>query len=129
MVNRKYALVFGAAACVLFWLAAAPAGAAKNKPKRFTGRIQSIDAEAGTLVLKGRKGAPREFKLTQETAFTKGGDRKKIGPPDVKPGDKARVEYVGAAALTVHIRVMPAKKPRKKGGKKKPQAAPQDDEQ
>jgi len=117
----KRLLMFGITACISCGLVLARAEAAKSRPKRFLGKIQAIDAEAGTLAVKGKKGVLRKFKLTEETTFTKGGKHRKIGAQEIKPGDRARVEYIGDAAVKVHIKVLPAKKKKssRKGGKKK----------
>ena len=63
--------------------------AAKPKAQQVSGTIESVDAAAGTLTVKGRKG----------NVNLKAGEKVKLG--DVKVGDKVVVKYADGTASSV----------------------------
>jgi hypothetical protein len=93
---------------------AAPAAekkAAKPKAQQVTGTIEALDAAAGTLTVKGKKG----------NVDLKAGEKVKLG--DFKVGDKVIVKYADGAASSV--KAVKAKKAEPKAEKKAaPEAAP-----
>jgi Cu/Ag efflux protein CusF len=62
------------------------------KPKRqsFTGLIDSIDAKAGTVIIKGKES--KTFKITEKTKYATA-DKKEAALTDIKVGDKVKVAY------------------------------------
>ncbi len=91
--------------------AAKPAKAAKTETKvekkvrslRFTGTVEAVDAAAGTLTVKGKKG----------NVDLKAGE--KVNLAGLKTGEKVIVKRAGDTALAV--KVLKAKKAGKKAGK------------
>jgi hypothetical protein len=88
--------------------------AAKPKAQKVTGTIEALDAAAGTLTVKGKKG----------NVDLKAGEKVKLG--DFKVGDKVVVNYTDGAASSVKaVKATKAKKAEPKAEKKAaPEAAP-----
>src|SRR5947207_2041516 len=63
----------------------------KAKKQQFTGLIESIDAKAGTVVIK--KGTEsKSFKIGEKTRYATI-DKKEAAITDIKVGDKVKVAY------------------------------------
>jgi hypothetical protein len=84
--------------------------AAKPKAQKVTGTIEALDAAAGTLTVKGKKG----------NVDLKAGEKVKLG--DFKVGDKVVVNYADGAASSV--KAVKAKKAEPKAEKKAAPEAP-----
>jgi hypothetical protein len=84
--------------------------AAKPKAQKVTGTIEALDAAAGTLTVKGKKG----------NVDLKAGEKVKLG--DFKVGDKVVVNYADGAASSV--KAVKAKKAAPKAEKKAAPEAP-----
>jgi hypothetical protein len=84
--------------------------AAKPKAQKVTGTIETLDAAAGTLTVKGKKG----------NVDLKAGEKVKLG--DLKVGDKVVVNYADGTASSV--KAVKAKKAAPKAEKKAAPEAP-----
>jgi hypothetical protein len=84
--------------------------AAKPKAQKVTGTIETLDAAAGTLTVKGKKG----------NVDLKAGEKVKLG--DFKVGDKVVVNYADGTASSV--KAVKAKKAAPKAEKKAAPEAP-----
>jgi hypothetical protein len=84
--------------------------AAKPKAQKVTGTIEALDAAAGTLTVKGKKG----------NVDLKAGEKVKLG--DFKVGDKIVVNYADGTASSV--KAVKAKKAAPKAEKKAAPEAP-----
>jgi hypothetical protein len=84
--------------------------AAKPKAQKVTGTIEALDAAAGTLTVKGKKG----------NVDLKAGEKVKLG--DFKVGDKVVVNYADGTASSV--KAVKAKKAAPKAEKKAAPEAP-----
>ena len=84
--------------------------AAKPKAQKVTGTIEALDAAAGTLTVKGKKG----------NVDLKAGEKVKLG--DFKVGDKVVVNYADGTASSV--KAVKAKKAEKKAAPEAPPAKP-----
>jgi Cu/Ag efflux protein CusF len=64
-----------------------------EKPKRqqFTGLIESIDAKAGTVIVK-KDTTSKTFKIVEKTKYSTA-DKKDAAIADIKVGDKVKVAY------------------------------------
>jgi Cu/Ag efflux protein CusF len=63
----------------------------KAKKQQFTGLIESIDAKAGTVIIK--KGTEsKSFKIGEKTRYATT-DKKEAAITDIKVGDKVKVAY------------------------------------
>lgn len=109
---RKPLSMLAAMALLLSFAAAAEtyaAGAAGRQPaakasraRQLTGRVEAVDAAAGTITVKGRRGAIR---------LTAG---KKVTLDGVAPGDRVFVRYTGD--IVSRVRKVSARKAAKKEG-------------
>ncbi|OGW45707.1 MAG: hypothetical protein A2Y66_01285 [Nitrospirae bacterium RBG_13_41_22] len=87
-----------------------PAEVAKEKPTNITGEIKSLDAKAGTLTVKGKKGEVT-VSVDSKTKIVAGKDVKTFA--DLKAGERVRVKYQEAEgkniATKIHIYTVAAK--------------------
>jgi Cu/Ag efflux protein CusF len=96
----------------------APATAPAPKPKRhqFTGIVESIDAKAGTAIVK-KDTESKTFKIGEKTKYSTV-DKKEAAVTDIKVGDKVLVSYTEeGGALIAHkigVPAVPAKKEKEK---------------
>ena len=93
--------------------APAPAPApAKPKRQQYTGEVGSIDAKAGTLIVK--KGAEsKTFKIGEKTHYTTEAKPKGTAAvADVKVGDKVTVHYTEADGVATAHGVQVASEPK-----------------
>jgi Cu/Ag efflux protein CusF len=115
MVMGITALAFSFAAPVR---AADEAASAPPKPKRhqFTGIIESIDAKAGSAIVK-KDTESKTFKIGEKTKYSTV-DKKEAAVTDIKVGDKVLVSYTEeGGVLTAHkigVPAVPAKKEKEK---------------
>src|SRR5258708_4156275 len=89
------------------------AGPAAPKPKRqqFTGTVESIDAKAGTAVIK--KGTEsKSFKIGEKTKYATA-DKKEAAITDIKVGDKVKVAYSEEGGVATAHRIGPPDAPKK----------------
>jgi hypothetical protein len=108
--------------------AKAPAEKAVKKEgvRKVTGPIVSVDAVAGTLVVKGRKGEDT-LTVNDKTVIMVGGNT--VALADLKAGSKVKVQYktiegVKTAARITEVPADPAAPEKAKGKGKKAEAAP-----
>ena|ERR1035437_1284977 len=92
---QRAAMVLSIAAVAFAFTAPVRAqdAAKPEKPKKqvFTGLIESIDAKAGTVVIK--KGTEsKSFKIGDKTKYATA-DKKEAAITDIKVGDKVKVAY------------------------------------
>ncbi|HXI84223.1 MAG TPA: DUF5666 domain-containing protein [Verrucomicrobiae bacterium] len=83
------------------------------KPKRqqFTGTVESIDAKAGTAVIK--KGTEsKTFKIGEKTKYATA-DKKDAAVTDIKVGDKVKVAYTDESGVATAHRIGPPDAPKK----------------
>ena len=93
--------------------APAPEKAVKAKAQLVTGTVEAVDAAAGTVTVKGKKGS----------VDLKAGEKVKLG--DFKVGDKVVVKYADGTASSVKaVKAPKAKKAAKKAEKTAEPAAP-----
>ena len=80
----------------------APAPPPKPRPQQWTGEVASIDAKAGTVIVK--KGSEsKTFKISDKTRYSTVEKPKGATLVDIKVGDKVTVYYTEeAGALTAH---------------------------
>ncbi len=92
--------------------APAPAQApAKPKRQAFTGLVESIDAKAGSLVVK--KGTEsKTFKIVEKTRYATA-DKKDATAADIKVGDKVKVGYTEEDGVATAHRIGPPDAPKK----------------
>jgi Cu/Ag efflux protein CusF len=83
---------------------------APEKPKRHqaTGDIESIDAKAGSLVIK-HKEETKTFKITEKTKFSTE-EKKEAALSDLKVGDKVTVYYTEEGSDLIAHKIAPARK-------------------
>ena len=83
--------------------ATAPAPPAKPKRLQYTGDVSSIDAKAGTLIVKKGEES-KTFKISDKTHYSTAEKPKGAAAvTDVKVGDKVTVHYTEAdGVLTAH---------------------------
>lgn len=82
----------------------APAPAPKPKPQRhqYTGDIASIDAKAGTVIVKKGEADSKTFKIDDKTKYSTAA-KKDAAIADIKVGDKVTVHYTEVdGVLTAH---------------------------
>ena len=77
------------------------------KPKRqqFTGLIESIDAKAGTVIVK-KDTASRTFKIGEKTKYATA-DKKEATVADIKVGDKVKVAYTEEGGVATAHKIGP----------------------
>jgi Cu/Ag efflux protein CusF len=84
---------------------------AKPKRQSFTGLIESIDAKAGTAVVK--KGTEsKTFKIGEKTKYATA-DKKEAEISDIKVGDKVKVSYTDDDGVAMAHRIGPPDAPKK----------------
>ena len=105
------ALAFSFAAPVRGQEAAAPK---PEKPKRhqFTGLIESIDAKAGSVIVK-KDAESKTFKIGEKTKYSTL-DKKDAAVTDIKVGDKVTVQYTEEGGANVAHRIGPTDANKKK---------------
>lgn len=84
-----------------------------EKPKRhqFTGVIESIDAKAGTLILK-KDTESKTFKVGEKTKYSTL-DKKEAALADIKVGDKVKVAYTEENGVATAHKIGPPDVPKK----------------
>jgi hypothetical protein len=75
---------------------------AKEKSMFVTGEIKSLDAKAGTLIVKGKKGEVT-MSVDSKTKIVAGKDVKTFA--DLKAGEKVRVKYQEAAGKNIATKI------------------------
>ena len=102
------ALAFSFAAPVRAEDAAKP-----EKPKRhqFTGVIESIDAKAGTVIVK-KDTESKTFKVGEKTKYSTL-DKKEAALADIKVGDKVKVAYTEENGVAMAHKIGPPDVPKK----------------
>jgi Cu/Ag efflux protein CusF len=77
------------------------------KPKRqqFTGLIESIDAKAGTVIVK-KDTASKTFKIGEKTKYATA-DKKEATVADIKVGDKVKVAYTEEGGVATAHKIGP----------------------
>ena len=118
----RTAMVVGIAALALSVAAPVRAAdeAAPPKPKRhqFTGIVESIDAKAGTAIVK-KDTESKTFKIGEKTKYSTV-DKKEAAVGDIKVGDKVTVSYTEeGGALIAHKIGVPASVAKKEKEEKK----------
>ncbi len=120
----RTAMVMGIAALALSVAApvraADEAATAAPKPKRhqFTGIVESIDAKAGTAIVK-KDTESKTFKIGEKTKYSTT-DKKEAAVADIKVGDKVTVFYTEeGGALIAHKIGVPASVTKKEKEEKK----------
>jgi hypothetical protein len=91
-----------------------PPAAKPAKPARqqFTGTIESIDANAGTAVVK-KSTESKTFKISEKTKYATA-DKKEATITDIKVGDKVTVYYsIDASGTMMAHRIGPPAAPKK----------------
>jgi hypothetical protein len=90
--------------------AAAPARAAvaipKGERRRLWAVVRSVDAAGGRLTVRDRRGKLRTLQVATKARLTKGGEHRRIGLADVRPGDRVTLSFVGDVAASVHVNVL-----------------------
>jgi hypothetical protein len=87
--------------------AAAPAAGRADAPiKEFWGVVDSIDAAAGTLAVKDRRGRVHALKLAADVHATKGGDDAPEPVSQIKAGDAVMAAAVGGTVRSIHVRIL-----------------------
>ena len=77
----------------------------KAKKQQFTGLIESIDAKAGTVVIK--KGTEsKSFKISEKAKYVTA-EKKEATAADIKVGDKVKVAYSEEGGVAVAHRIGP----------------------
>ncbi len=83
----------------------------KAKRQAFTGLIESIDAKAGTVIVK--KGTEsKTFKVSEKAKFSTA-DKKDATLADIKVGDKVKVAYTDESGVLTAHRIGPPDVPKK----------------
>ena len=83
----------------------------KLKRQQFTGTVESIDAKAGTAVIK--KGMDsKTFKIGEKTKYATA-DKKDAAVTDIKVGDKVKVTYAEEGGVATAHRIGPPDAPKK----------------
>jgi Cu/Ag efflux protein CusF len=83
----------------------------KAKRQAFTGLIESVDAKAGTVIVK--KGTEsKTFKLGDKTKYSTA-DKKEAALADIKVGDKVKVGYTEENGVATAHRIGPPDVPKK----------------
>lgn len=98
------------------------AAAKPEKPKRhtFTGMIESVDAAAGTVIVKKDQDS-KTFKVGEKTKYSTA-DKKDAAIADLKVGDKVAVAYTEDGGTLMAHKIAPpesSKKKEKKEGEAK----------
>ena len=83
----------------------------KPKPQHFTGLIESIDAKAGTVVVK-KCTESKSFKIVEKTKFATA-DKKEAAIADIKVGDKVNVAYTEENGVATAHKIGPPAVPKK----------------
>jgi Cu/Ag efflux protein CusF len=93
------------------------AAAKPEKPKRhvFTGMIESVDAAAGTVIVKNNKDVSKTFKVGEKTKYSTA-DKKDAMIADLKTGEKVTVAYTEEGGTLMAHKIAPPQ-PRKKKAK------------
>lgn len=83
------------------------------KPKRqvFTGLVESIDAKAGTVIIK-KDTASKTFKIGDKTKYATA-DKKEAAITDIKVGDKVKVAYTEDNGVATAHKIGPPDAPKK----------------
>lgn len=89
---------------------AAPKKPAKPAMSKYMGTVASVDAAAGKLTVKNKKGEMKEFMIGGEVKITKGG--KTAALSEIMAGDSATVSYEGTAEAPM-VKSVAAKAPKK----------------
>jgi len=83
----------------------------KAKKQQFTGMVESIDAKAGTVVIK--KGTEsKSFKIGEKTKYATA-EKKDAAIADIKVGDKVKVAYTEEGGVATAHRIGPPDAPKK----------------
>jgi Cu/Ag efflux protein CusF len=103
---------------------AAPAApkAQKPRPRQFTGIVESIDAKAGTAIVK-KDTESKTFKINDKTKYGTLEKPKDAAVTDIKVGDKVTVFYTEEGGVLTAVKIVPPKSAVKK---EKEKEAPKD---
>lgn len=83
--------------------ATTPAPAPKPKRQQYTGEVASIDAKAGTVIVKKGATDSKTFKITDKTRYGTADKPKGAALTDIKVGDKVTVHFTEEdGVLTAH---------------------------
>ena len=83
----------------------------KPKKQQFTGTIESVDAKAGTVIVKkGQEG--KTFKVGEKTKYSTS-DKKEATIADLKVGDKVLVSYTEEGGALMARKIGPPAAPKK----------------
>ena len=77
----------------------------KAKRRQFTGLIESIDAKAGTVIVK-KDTESKTFKIGEKTKYATV-DKKEAAITDIKVGDKVKVAYTEESGVATAHRIGP----------------------
>jgi Cu/Ag efflux protein CusF len=89
--------------------APAPAPApAKPKIHQYTGDITSIDAKAGTVIVKKGEDS-KTFKIGEKTRYATADKAKGAALTDIKVGDKVTVSYIDEDGVLTARKIAPPK--------------------
>jgi hypothetical protein len=97
-----------------------PAKPEKPKKHQWTGLVESIDAKAGTAIVK-KDTESKTFKIDDKTKYSTL-DKKEAAVTDIKVGDKVTVVYTEEGGVLTAHKIGPtdtAKKKQKEGEEKK----------
>ena len=92
--------------------APAPTKAEKPRPRQFTGIVESIDAKAGSVIVK-KDTKSESFKIGEKTKYSTL-DKKEAAVTDIKVGDKVTVWYTEDAGVMTAVKIAPPKSAVKK---------------
>ena len=86
--------------------------APKPRPRQFTGIVESIDAKAGTAIVK-KDTKSETFKIGEKTKYSTL-EKKEAAVTDIKVGDKVTVFYTEEGGVLTAVKIVPPKSAVKK---------------
>jgi len=89
-----------------------PPAPAKPKRHQWTGIIESIDAKAGSAIVK-KDTESKTFKIVEKTKYSTL-DKKDAAITDIKVGDKVTVVYAEESGVNTALRIGPTESAKKK---------------